>query len=65
MSGRRKNSPTDELTNSGKKTERETERERESGGWEGWEELQWSRAISNCANWHHNGPLIMAITQQQ
>lgn len=21
-------------------------------------------AISNCANWHHNGPLIMAITQR-
>lgn len=28
-------------------------------------ELQWSAAtISNCANWHHNGPLIMAITQR-
>lgn len=26
--------------------------------------VQWSAAQSRCANWHHNGPLIMAITQR-
>jgi len=30
----------------------------------GYGELQWSAEQSRCANWHHNGPLIMAITQQ-
>lgn len=43
----------------------------QGGGWGGrmskagcLGELQWSAEQSHCANWHHNGPLIMAITQQ-